>query len=120
MDYNHNINLQSENAMKSITRIEEMIMLAILNLGDDAYLVSIQAYLSEILKKKVSLTSVHLPLRRLEKINYLGTKMGEATAVRGGRRKKIYKVTDIGYLALEEYRNISNRLWDTYLEMETR
>ena len=48
----------SENAMKSITRIEEMIMLAILNLGDDAYLVSIQAYLSEIFKKKVSLTSV--------------------------------------------------------------
>ena len=83
--------------MKSITRIEEMIMLAILNLRDKAYLVSIQAYLSEIFEKKVSLTSVHLPLRRLEKINYLETKMGQATAVRGGRRKKIYAVTDIGY-----------------------
>ncbi len=106
--------------MKSITRIEEMIMLAILNLGNEAYLVSIQGYLSEIFEKKVSLTSVHLPLRRLERINYLRAKMGEATAVRGGRRKKIYKVTDTGYEALEAYRNISNRLWDTYLEMETR
>jgi DNA-binding PadR family transcriptional regulator len=106
--------------MKSITRIEEMIMLAILNLREDAYLVSIQAYLSEIFEKKVSLTSVHLPLRRLEKINYLETKMGEATAVRGGRRKKIYYVTDTGYEALEEYRNISNKLWNNYLGIGTR
>ena len=98
--------------MKSITRTEEMIMLAILYLGEDAYLVSIQAYLSEIFEKKVSLTSVHLPLRRLEKISYLETKMGEATAVRGGRRKKIYYVTDSGYKALEDYRNLSNKLWN--------
>ena len=105
--------------MKSITRIEEMIMLAILNLNDNAYLVSIQAYLSEIFEKKVSLTSVHLPLRRLEKIKFLETRMGEATAVRGGRRKKIYKVTDTGFEALEEYRNISNSLWNRYLDMGT-
>ena len=105
--------------MKSITRTEEMIMLAILNLREDAYLVFIQDYLSEIFGKKVSLTSVHLPLSRLEKINYLSSKMGEATAIRGGRRKKIYQVTDTGYEALEEYRNISNKLWDNYLKMET-
>jgi DNA-binding PadR family transcriptional regulator len=106
--------------MKSLTRIEEMIMLAILNLKEDAYLVSIQTYLSEIFEKKVSMTSVHLPLRRLENISYLSTKMGEATAVRGGRRKKIYTVTNIGYEALEEYRKIANKLWDNYMEMETR
>jgi len=105
--------------MKSITRIEEMIMLAILNLREDAYLISIQAYLSEIFEKKVSLTSVHLPLRRLEKINYLTAQMGEATAVRGGRRKKIYSVTDTGYKVLEEYRSISNNLWNRYLDMGT-
>jgi PadR family transcriptional regulator PadR len=104
--------------MKSITRIEEMIMLAILNLDENAYLVSIRDYLSQIFEKNVSLTSVHLPLRRLEKINYLESKMGEATAVRGGRRKKIYKVTDMGYSALEEYRYISNKLWNTYLETD--
>ena len=106
--------------MKSITRIEEMLMLSILNLQDGAYLVAIQDYLSEIFRKKVALTSVHLPLRRLEKINYLETKMGEATAVRGGRRKKIYRVTDIGLKALEEYRDISNKLWNNYLNADTR
>jgi DNA-binding PadR family transcriptional regulator len=120
MSYQKLKTILSGNAMKSITRIEEMIMLAILNLRKDAYLVSIQGYLSDIFEKKISLTSVHLPLRRLEKINYLGTRMGEAMAVRGGRRKKIYKVTDVGYEALEEYRNISNKLWNNYLEMGTR
>lgn len=106
--------------MRSITRIEEMIMLAILNLGEEAYLVSIQNYLSDIFDKKVSLTSVHLPLRRLEKIKYLGSKMGDASAVRGGRRKKIYRVTAVGYKILQEYRSISDMLWENYLRTDNR
>ncbi len=106
--------------MKSITRIEEIIMLSILNLGENAYLVSILEYVSKTLEKNVSLTSVHLPLSRLEKLGFLESTFGEATAVRGGRRKKIYSITKIGLRALEEYRNISNKLWDDYLKTETR
>lgn len=105
--------------MKTITRIEEMILLSILNLGDDAYLVSIQNYLSEISDKKVSLTAVHLPLSRLESMGYLESEFGEATAVRGGRRKKIYKVTSEGLEALREYRELSNKLWNDYLKTES-
>lgn len=105
--------------MKTITRIEEMIMLAILNLGEDAYLVSIQTYLSDISDKKVSLTAVHLPLSRLEKMGYLDSEYGEATAVRGGRRKKIYQITQHGMAALTEYRELSNKLWDDYLKADT-
>ena len=106
--------------MKTITRIEEMIMLSILNLGDDAYLVSIQSYLSQISDKKISLTAVHLPLSRLEKMGYLNSEFGEATSVRGGRRKKIYNITNVGMAALREYRELSNKLWDDYLKMDTR
>lgn len=105
--------------MKTITRIEEMLLLSILNLGDDAYLVSIQNYLSEISEKKVSLTAVHLPLSRLENMGYLESEFGEATAVRGGRRKKIYSVTSEGLEALTEYRDLSNKLWNDYLKTES-
>jgi len=105
--------------MKTITRTEEMIMLSILNLKDDAYLVSIQNYLSDILGKKASLTAVHIPLSRLEKMGYLESEFGEATAVRGGRRKKIYSVTKNGFEALKEYRELSNKLWDEYLKTES-
>ena len=106
--------------MKSITRIEEIIMLSILNLGENAYLVLILDYVSKTLGKNVSLTSVHLPLSRLEKIGYLESSFGEATAVRGGRRKKIYNISKSGLEALEDYRNISNKLWNDYLKTESR
>ena len=106
--------------MKTITRMEEMIMLSILHLDNNAYLIAIQDYLSNVTKKKISLTSVHLPLSRLEKIKYLESEMGEATAVRGGRRKKIYRVTNDGLEALEKQRDLSNKLWNNYLGMDTR
>ena len=77
--------------MKGLTRKEELIMLSILNLQKDAYLIAITDHLSKITGKRVSLTSVHLPLSRLEKQGLIESEFGEATAVRGGRRKKIYK-----------------------------
>ena len=106
--------------MKTITRTEEMMLLSILNLGDEAYLVAIKDYLERLTGKSVSMTSVHLPLSRLEKIGYLDSEMGEATAVRGGRRKKIYSVTKAGLKALEDYKSMSDKLWNNYLNPETK
>lgn len=100
--------------MKSITRKEELIMLAILNLQENAYLIAIQNYLSQIQGKKVSLTSIHLPLSRLEKSEFITSRFGDATAVRGGRRKKIYALTPAGREALYAYKKISDILWKNY------
>jgi DNA-binding PadR family transcriptional regulator len=100
--------------MKGLTRKEELIMLSILNLQRDAYLIAITDHLSKITGKRVSLTSVHLPLSRLEKQDLIESEFGEATAVRGGRRKKIYKVTKIGFKELNEYKRITDMLWTNY------
>lgn len=100
--------------MKGLTRKEELIMLSILNLQKDAYLIAITDHLSKITGKRVSLTSVHLPLSRLEKRDLIESEFGEATAVRGGRRKKIYKVTKIGFEELNEYKRITDMLWTNY------
>jgi len=100
--------------MKGLTRKEELTMLSILNLQRNAYLISITDHLSKITGKKVSLTSVHLPLSRLEKQGLIESEFGEATAVRGGRRKKIYKVTKIGFEELNEYKKITDMLWTSY------
>jgi DNA-binding PadR family transcriptional regulator len=100
--------------MKGLTRKEELIMLSILNLQKDAYLIAITDHLSKITGKRVSLTSVHLPLSRLEKQGLIESEFGEATAVRGGRRKKIYKVTKIGFEELNEYKRITDMLWTNY------
>ena len=106
--------------MKTITRKEELILLSILHLKENAYLIAIQEHLSNITGKKVSLTSVHLPLSRLEKNGLLDAKFGEANAVRGGRRKKIYNVTRTGLQALAEHKRISDILWANYTTLATR
>jgi DNA-binding PadR family transcriptional regulator len=103
--------------MKSITRKEELIMLSILQLKNDAYLIAIQNHLKKITGKKVSLTTVHLPLSRLEESGLIEAAFGEATAVRGGRRKKIYKITQEGFASLEAYKKISEQLWSNYEEL---
>jgi len=102
--------------MKSLTRKEELIMLSIINLKKNAYLVAIVDHLSQATGKKVSLTSVHLPLNRLEKNGLIESEFGEATAVRGGRRKKIYTITKLGFEALDEHKRISDLLWENYLK----
>ncbi len=100
--------------MKNLTRKEEMVMLAVLNLGKNAYLVAITDYLSRITGKEIGITSIHLPLSRLEQLGWITAAMGEATAVRGGRRKKIYSITPDGFLVLEDFKKISDRIWEKY------
>ena len=103
--------------MKPITRKEELLLLSILNLNENAYLVAIQDYLAEITGRKLSMTTIHMPLSKLEKRGLIESGLGEATAVRGGRRKRIYKVTEMGLKALHDYREISNALWMEYLKL---
>ena len=104
----------------SITRKEELIMLSILNLKENAYLIGIQDHLSKTIGKKVSLTSIHLPLTRLEKNGLIESSFGESTAVRGGRRKRIYKITQLGLQELDEYKRINDALWANYSELIAR
>ena len=100
--------------MESLSRREEQILLTILHLKEDAYLVSIRKHLSGLMKKGWSIGAIHIPLRRLEKAGYVEAFFGEATAVRGGRRKKIYKVTGKGMEALTENKRVNDLLWISF------
>jgi PadR family transcriptional regulator len=100
--------------MKDLTRKEELIMLSILNLRSEAYLVAIADHLTRTLGHAIRLTSVHLPLTRLEKSGFITSELGEATAVRGGRRKKIYRITKSGLRALGEHKRVNDALWAAY------
>jgi PadR family transcriptional regulator PadR len=102
--------------MGFLSKREEEILLAIGSLGEDAYLVAIRKLLSEITGKDLSIGAVHIPLRRLEKAHYLKSHMGNATAVRGGRRKKIYRITSKALEALRENKRIYETLWAEFLK----
>ena len=104
--------------MKFLTRREELILLSIGNLGEDAYLVSIREHLSDVMKKKWSISTIHIPLRRLEKAGYIEAYFGQATSVRGGRRKKIYRLTRKGMEALKDYKKVNDVLWRKFADFE--
>ncbi len=97
--------------MNNLSQREEQIMLAIWALKEDAYLVAIKKYLSEIFGKNWTVGAIHKPLRRLEQTGCLESFFGEATAKRGGRAKKIYQFTKHGLAVLSEYKRINDVLW---------
>ena len=111
-------NKLQENTMKTLARREEQILLAIWELKEDAYLISIKKYLSSVMKKNWTIGAIHKPLRRLEEAGFVEYYLGEATARRGGRSKKIYKITDKGFELLTEYKKVYETLWARFPGMK--
>jgi DNA-binding PadR family transcriptional regulator len=103
--------------MEYLSQREEQILLAIGYLREEAYLVAIRKHLSEVTGKELSIGAVHIPLRRIEKQGLINASLGESTAVRGGRRKKIYRLTSAGLSALEVNKKVRDRLWADYLKV---
>lgn len=88
--------------MNRLGAFEELVLLAVGALGDDAYGVSIKELLHEKTGKKPSIGALHSALYRLEDKGHLKSWEGGATAERGGRRKKYYLLTAYGQRSLEE------------------
>jgi PadR family transcriptional regulator PadR len=81
---------------------EQLILLALARLGEDAYGVSIRATLIERTKRKPSFGAIYSTLRRLEGKGLVRSFAGEPEAVRGGRAKKHVVLTPRGRAALRE------------------
>jgi len=81
---------------------EELVLLTVGALGEDAYGVTIQEMLKEKTKKNPSIGALHSALYRLEEKGFLSSHEGGATAERGGRRKKYYQLTSGGRQILQE------------------
>jgi DNA-binding PadR family transcriptional regulator len=78
--------------------LEQLVLLAILRLGDDAYGITVQREIAEA--RRVSLGAVYSTLSRLEEKGFVSTRAGASTPTRGGRRKKLYSVRASGREAL--------------------
>ena len=91
---------------------EEVVLLTVAVLYGEAYGVAIIDEMEKRLNRKVSIGSLQTVLRRLEKKGYLTSEFGEATKVRGGKRKRFFTVTNFGRIALEETKNQRLALWN--------
>ncbi len=90
---------------------EEIVLLTVGVLYDEAYGPSIKKEVEERTGRKVNLSAIHATLNRLDEKGFLSSRLGEATAKRGGKRKKYFAVTKLGVKALEEAKNLRDSLW---------
>ncbi len=108
--------------MKLLTRAEEMILLAIWQLRDEAYCIPIHQRISEIAAENWSLGAIYMPLDRLVKRSYLVSRLSDATPERGGRHKRIYSLTKEGKEALKKVQEVQKAMWAQIpdLSLETK
>jgi PadR family transcriptional regulator, regulatory protein PadR len=91
---------------------EEVVLLAVAVLSPQAYSVAIAEELEQEMARTISTGAVHAALQRLETKGLLSSQLGEATAERGGRRKRLFTVTPAGSRLLHEVRAVRNHLWE--------
>jgi len=92
-----------------------ILVTALLNAAVAVY---IYLLVPEFLMRFIVWMLVH-SVYRLEKSGLITSRFGDATAVRGGRRKKIYRLTKEGLAALHSYKRISDDLWDGLIKSVT-
>lgn len=91
---------------------EEVVLLTVAVLYDKAYGVAILSEIEERLHREVSIGSLRTVLKRLENKGCLSSAFGESTAMRGGKRKRFFKVTKYGQKVLLETRVQRQQLWE--------
>lgn len=102
-------------------QFEEIVLLAILRLGEQAYGAKIRQTVAEAVKRDTSIGAIYATLDRLERKGYLSSWQGEATPERGGRAKRYFRVEDEGMQALDHTDAARNSLKvDTDLGYDVR
>ncbi len=90
---------------------EELVLLTVGVLEDDAYGVTVTEAMQEQTGRAITISTVHTALYRLEKKGFVSSKLDGATKARGGRRKRLYTITSAGHAALVESRGLRDKLW---------
>lgn len=96
---------------------EELVLLTVAALQKEAYGVEIKRELESRLKQKLSVGSIQSALKRMEEKGFLTSEFGEATAKRGGKRKRIYTTTSYARKVLTEMKEIRAELWRSIPEL---
>lgn len=91
---------------------EELVLLTSALLVNTAYSVTIADEIEKQTSRNVTLSTVHTALYRLEKKGYVESYMGGTTQDRGGRRKRLYRITANGFDVLSQAKNIRNQMWN--------
>jgi DNA-binding PadR family transcriptional regulator len=90
---------------------EQLVLLAIMQLEGDVYGVAIMDEIERRTGRAVARAAVYVTLRRLEQKQLVSSWMGDPSAERGGKARRLVKVTAAGRQALVESRQALDRMW---------
>jgi len=97
--------------MRFLSSHDEIFLLAIINLGDNAYGVTIRREVSRATGEEWSIGAIYDPLYRLESKGLIHSFLADSTPERGGRSKRMYGIRPEGYKALVAHKQVRDRLW---------
>lgn len=91
---------------------EQMVLLAVVQLEDRGYGMSIRREIQARTGRDVSIGAVYSTLDRLEQKGLVASWEGDATPVRGGRARRHFRMTPDGAESLHQARSMMDRMWD--------
>ena len=91
---------------------EHLVLLAVLRLGDDAYGVTVRREITARTRRETSIGAIYATLDRLESKGLVQSRRGEPTAERGGRAKRLFKVTGLGIRSVNEAQRALRQMTD--------
>lgn len=100
------------NPNETLGEIEELVLLAILRLGDDAYGVPVIREIGERTGREVAPAAVYVALRRLRRKELVTARTSEPEPVQGGRARRYFSVTPAGVELLANSRERLLNMWD--------
>ncbi|WP_323758106.1 PadR family transcriptional regulator [Roseivirga sp.] len=101
----------------NLGEFEEIVLLTVAILHGEAYGVAIIDEMESRLGRSVSIGALQTVLRRLEDKGFLTSEFGEATKMRGGKRKRFFTVTSLGKTTLREAKEQRVGLWNAIPEI---
>jgi DNA-binding PadR family transcriptional regulator len=91
---------------------QELVLLSVGVLNGEAYGVNIMDQIQTNTGRKVTVSTIHTALYRLEKKGFVDSYFGGESNKRGGRKKRLYKITAIGFKALSEAKTQREKFWN--------
>lgn len=105
---------------KGLGEFEELILLAVCILGENAYGISVKEEVEKHSGRSVLLGAVHITLYRLQDKGLLKSKLGGQSDKRGDRRKRLFNVTDIGMKQLKASQEVRQQMWKLIPQLSFR
>jgi PadR family transcriptional regulator PadR len=100
--------------------LEQIVLLAVLRLGEDAYGVPIRREIERRAGRSLTVGALYRTLDRLEAKGYVTSRFGEPTAERGGRSKRYFRLRPVGLRTLRASRDTLAAMWEGLEPQVTR